>query len=316
MNLTTDLRAHKVLFIIGPTAVGKTELSLDVAEHLDGEIVSADSRQIYKYLDIGTAKPTQTERDRVPHHFIDICYPDQNYSAGQYGREARICIRQIQSRHKRAIVVGGSGFYIRALVEGLFAPKMSDPAVKEKWRQQIRNVGNEKVFHLLKRVDPVTAERLHPNDTQRIVRALEVWELSGRPISAYRQGEEKAADFVPVFIGLSRAREILYRRIDDRVDQMIAAGLVEEVKNLQKMGYGPKLNALRTVGYQEVFDYLAGTLDYATMIQTIKQNTRRFAKRQLTWFRRDLRIHWMDIENKSPGDIQKKILTKLVADRE
>lgn len=316
MNLTTDLRAHNVLFIIGPTAVGKTALSLAVAEHLDGEIVSADSRQIYKYLDIGTAKPTRTERDRVPHYFIDICYPDQNYSAGQYGRQARICIHHIQLRHKRAIVVGGSGFYIRALVDGLFAPKMSDPVVKEKWRQQIRENGNEEVFHLLRRVDPLTAERLHPNDTQRIVRALEVWELSGRPISAYRQGVEEAAEFVPVYFGLSRDRDVLYRRIDERVDQMIAAGLVEEVEKLQKMGYGPELNALRTVGYQEVFDYLAGTLTYETMVNTIKQNTRRYAKRQLTWFRRDSRIQWLDAENMSSSETIRYILSKARAERE
>jgi len=295
--LTIDLNEHKALIIVGPTAVGKTELSLCLAERLNGEIVSADSRQVYKYLDIGTAKPTPEEQARIPHHFIDIKRPDQYYSAGEYGSEARHCIDDIFRRGKIPLIVGGSGFYIQALVDGLFAPKISDPQVKEKWRTEISEKGIDAVFEKLRAVDPQTAAVLHPNDVQRVVRALEVWELSGRPISSFRKGKEKSADFQTLFIGLNREREELYQRIEKRVDAMLAAGLVEEVKSLEQMGFGPRLNALRTVGYQEVFEHLRGELSFEEMVGKIKMNTRRYAKRQLTWFRKDDRIRWFTLDD-------------------
>ena len=310
MTIALNARDKKVLCLVGPTAVGKTEISLHLAEQLGGEIVSADSRQVYKYLNIGTAKPTAKELARVPHHFIDIREPDQYYSAGEYGREARACIENLFAKEKTPIVVGGSGFYIQALVDGLFAPKISDPDVKEKWREYIREKGNEVTFRFLSNIDPQTAARLHPNDSQRIVRALEVWELSGKPISEFRAGDQKAADFAPVFIGLDRDRQALYERIEKRVDIMIENGLVEEVKDLQKTGFGPHLNALRTVGYKEVFDYLAGEIDFDEMIDSIKRNTRRYAKRQLTWFRRDERIQWILLDHKNKQETVENILQK------
>jgi len=299
---------NKVLIIVGPTAVGKTELSLKIAERLRAEIVSADSRQVYRYMDIGTAKPTADELARVRHHFIDIRDPDQYYSAGEYGREARQCIAGLLQKKIQPVVVGGSGFYIRALVDGLFAPHFSDPAVKEKWRQRIREQGAEAVFEILRQVDPVTAGRLHVNDTQRVVRALEVYELAGTPISSFRKGREKPADFQPVFVGLSRERTRLYERIEKRVEQMIKAGLVDEVKSLQEKGWGPQLNALRTVGYQEVFSFLAGEISFEEMIRLIKMNSRRYAKRQLTWFRKDERIHWLDLDQIPEKEAVEKIL--------
>ena len=308
MNLISDSNVHKVLFIIGPTAVGKTELSLNLAEQLNGNIVSADSRQVYKYLDIGTAKPTQQERARVPHHFIDIHFPDFYYSAGEYGREARQHIDSLLKNGVAPVVVGGSGFYIQALVDGLYAPAISDSAVKEKWRRRIQEEGMEPILTILKQVDPLSAERLHPNDAQRIIRALEVWELTGKPISACREGDEQPADFAPIFIALNRDRAKLYRRIEARVDQMLRDGLVDEVEHLKNMGYGPELNALRTVGYQEVFDHFSGVLSFADMVETIKRNTRRYAKRQLTWFRRDPRINWIDIDDKNEQQILQCVL--------
>ena len=307
MNLTTDLNEHRALVIVGPTAVGKTELSLRLAELLDGEIVSADSRQIYKYMDIGTAKPTTAELARAPHHFIDIRTPDQYYSAGEYGREARRCIEDIFSRGKTPIVVGGSGFYIQALVDGLFAPKISDPAVKERWRARIRDEGMDVVFEKLRVVDPKTAAALHPNDAQRVVRALEVWELAGKPISSFRKGEEKPAKFQPVFVGLNRDRAKLYERIETRVEAMLRAGLIDEVKRLEQLGYTPQLNALRTVGYQEVFEFLRGELQHNEMTEKIKMNTRRYGKRQLTWFRRDDRIQWFSMDSENEQNLLKKI---------
>ena len=306
--MTIDSNEHKVLLIVGPTAVGKTELSLQLAELLNGEIVSADSRQVYRYMDIGTAKPTAEERRRAPHHFIDVRTPDQYYSAGEYGREARRCISEIQARGRMPIVVGGSGFYIRALVDGLFAPKISDPHVKEKWRQAIRQNGVKAVFRQLQKIDPQTAAKLHPNDRQRVVRALEVWELSGKPISSFRKGEEVPADFDPVFVGLNRERPKLYERIERRVDAMLDAGLVQEVRRLLEMGYGLQYNALRTVGYQEVFQYLNGELSSEAMADKVKMNTRRYAKRQLTWFRRDERIRWFSLDEFSIENILKSVM--------
>ena len=288
-----------MLLLVGPTAVGKTGLSLPLAEKLAGEIVAADSRQVYRYMDIGTAKPTREEQQRIPHHFIDIRDPDQYYSAGEYGREARRCIEDLLAQGRQPVVVGGSGFYISALVDGLFAPKISDPEVKIRWRQRIDEQGLPAVFHYLQQVDPITAARLHANDAQRMVRALEVYELTGRPISDFHKGQEEPARFTPVFVGLTRPRHELCRRIEQRVDAMLAAGLVEEVKNLQERGYGPGLNALQTVGYQEVFQYLAGQIDYRRMTDLIKIHSRRYAKRQMTWFRRDSRIQWLDIEKES-----------------
>ena len=301
----------KVLILVGPTAVGKTALSLDLAEQLNAEIVSADSRQVYKFMDIGTAKPTPEELERIPHHFIDIRSPDQLYSAGEYGRDARDVIATLLSKFITPLVVGGSGFYIRALVDGLFAPQATDPEKKEQWRHRIKVEGKEQVFAILQKVDPETAARLHINDTQRVVRALEVWELTGRPISEFRQGEEISASFSPLFFGLNRKRDELYARIEQRVDDMISEGLVGEVENLLHMGYGPQHNALRTVGYREVFDHFDGKIDYETMIDTIKQNTRRYAKRQLTWFRKDERIFWMDPGEQSHDFIVETILYQL-----
>ncbi|HPI72005.1 MAG TPA: tRNA (adenosine(37)-N6)-dimethylallyltransferase MiaA [bacterium] len=297
------MSAPRVFFLIGPTAVGKTELSLELASRFSADIVSADSRQIYRYMDIGTAKPTPKERSRVPHHFIDIRDPDEPYSAGEFGRAARQCIADLLRRGRGVWVVGGSGFYLQALVAGLFAPQVSDPLVKEKWRQAIREQGREAVYAYLQRVDPETHDRLHINDTQRIVRALEVYELSGRPISHFRSGEEQPADFTPLYIGLDRPRSSLYQRIESRVDRMLESGLLEEVRGLQERGWDARLNALRTVGYKEVFSYFDGRIDYTRMVQLIKQNSRRYAKRQETWFRKIPDVTWFDLEQSGIEEI-------------
>lgn len=300
---------NSVLLLVGPTAVGKTEVALRLAEINGAEIVSVDSRQVYRFLNIGTAKPSPEELQRIPHHFIDIREPDQYYSAGEYGREARRCIAELQERGTIPIVVGGSGFYVRALVDGLFAPKISDPEVKEKWRQCIRDRGNNAVFAYLQQVDPQSAATLHPNDTQRIVRALEVQELSGKPISSFRQGDEQAAAFQPLFVGLRLERRLLCERIERRVDQMFATGLVDEVRELRSKGWGIELNALHTVGYQEVFEHLEGKISHEEMVQKIKINSRRYAKRQMTWFRRDDRINWLDVDGKTTDAVVQEIMT-------
>ena len=283
------------MLLTGPTAVGKTELSLQLATILSAEIISADSRQVYRYMDIGTAKPTVEERRSIPHHFINVRTPDQEYSAGSFGEDARACIGDLHARGKQAVVAGGSGFYIQALVDGLYAPKISDSRIKAKWRALYHSRGADSLMQELEAVDPASAGRLHPNDMQRIVRALEVYELTGRPLSDFQPQRAHAADFFPVFIGLNRERDALYQRIEKRVDKMIGDGLLKEVEQLQAMGYDASLNAMQTVGYREVFAYQAGLFSFEEMVGEIKKNTRRYAKRQMTWFSKDRRIRWFDI---------------------
>lgn len=285
----------RILFIVGPTGVGKTALSLELAKRIDSEIVSADSRQVYKYMDIGTAKPTPEELAAVSHHFIDIKNPDEYYSAGQFGTEARSCIKDIQHRGRQSIVVGGSGLYIRALVDGLFDPKIADEEVKLELKKEACEKGIAALYDRLKTVDPKSADRLNSTDSQRIIRALEVFEITGEPFSQFLKIETQAADFEPCFVGLTLERRELYERIENRVDSMFKNDFLDEVRELEKMGYGPELNALQSVGYKEAFLYLDNRLDFPQMVALIKQKSRNYAKRQFTWFKKDERIHWVDL---------------------
>jgi len=290
---------NHVILIVGPTAVGKTYLSLKLAYQNGGEIVSADSRQIYKFMNIGTAKPTLEERASIPHHFIDIKYPDEYYSAGRYGKEARLEIKEIQKKGKLPIVVGGSGLYIKALVDGFFDAEVADAQIKKKLNEQLKLNGLARLYEQLLRVDPTLASKISPNDTQRILRGLEVWEITGTPLSQLQQETRKQADFNPVIYGLTMERQQLYRIIEERVDRMIQQGLIEEVQELIKQGYSDNLNSLQTVGYKEVFDYLKNKYTYFQMIDMIKQKSRNYAKRQMTWFRKEQRITWFAVEDKS-----------------
>jgi len=285
----------RVLLIVGPTAVGKTAVSINLAKHLDCEIISADSRQVYKFMSIGTAKPTEKERAAVPHHFIDIKYPDEYYSAGQFGEEARACIEDVFARGKQPVVVGGSGLYIRALVNGFFGEQIADGVIKQSLKRELKELGLPALYLRLRKVDPVMAARLPETDAQRILRALEVYEITLKPFSSFLEKDSSPADFAPHFVGLNLDRAQLYDRINRRVDLMIEAGLVEEVRNLLKRGYGPGLNALRTVGYQEVIAHFDGALSYPDMVALIKQKSRNYAKRQITWFRKESRVRWHDI---------------------
>lgn len=288
---------NKVLIIVGPTAVGKTGLSLDLAKNIKNvEIISADSRQVYKYMDIGTAKPASEVLASVPHHFIDTKYPDEYYSAGKFGREARQTIERLLNENKFPIVVGGSGLYIRALVDGFFEKQVFDQQVKAQLKNKIKSHGLEALYERLKQVDPISAEKLHPNDQHRIVRALEVYELTGVPLSKFQDQESIKAHFEPIFIGLTRERKHLYQIIEDRVEAMLDQGLVDEVKKLNEMGYHSKLNSMQTVGYREVYEYLDQKIEFNEMVQLIKQRSRNYAKRQMTWFRKDERIKWFDVD--------------------
>jgi len=287
---------RKALAIVGPTASGKTKLSLIVAEKLDGEIISADSRQIYRYMDIGTAKPSPEEREKVKHYFIDELNPDEEFNAGLFGEKARKIIEDIFSRGKVPIIVGGSGLYIKSLIDGFFEGPGADWELREILYRRAKDLGKESLYEELKKVDPVSAQKIHPNNLKRVIRALEVYYITGKPISQLQQTVKPEINFKTVQVGLKWDRKKLYKRIEERVEEMIRNGLIDEVKKLREMGYDKNLNSLQTVGYKEVFDYLDGLISYDRMIYLIKRNSRRYAKRQLTWFRQDERIIWIDVD--------------------
>jgi tRNA dimethylallyltransferase len=289
------LKQPLALAIVGPTASGKTPASLLLAERLNGEIISADSRQIYKYLDIGTAKPARADRKRVKHYFIDVLEPDEEYSAGQFGKEARRVVEKILERKKLPIIVGGSGLYVKSVIDGLFEGAGKDPEVRARLADQLVREGVEGLFEGLKKVDPVTAAKMTEVKPRRVIRALEVYYITGKPLSEFHAEQETKPEFTAIQVGLNWKRQELYDRINQRVDRMISDGLVDEVRSLRARGYDRRLNALNTVGYKEVFDYLDGSRSLEDTITLIKRNSRRFAKRQLTWFRADKRIQWVSM---------------------
>jgi len=284
------------MILVGPTAIGKTDLAITIAQQLGKEIISADSRQVYTHMDIGTAKPSAEQVAAVPHHFISIKTPDEYYSAGQYATEARQVIAELIAAGSPPVVVGGSGLYIRALVDGFFEPKIADAEVKKRLQASIDENGLAPLYARLQKIDPATAQRLQATDKQRILRALEVYEITERPFSEFQQMQNCPADFQTSFVGLTMDRQKLYRRIEKRVDQMLEDGLLQEVQLLLEMGYTPHLNALKTVGYQEAFAYLENKISLDEMTRMIKQKSRNYAKRQYTWFRKDKRIHWIDLD--------------------
>lgn len=285
-----------VILIVGPTAAGKSELSLNLCRELPAEIVSADSRQIYKYMDIGTAKPSKEILTSIPHHFIDILEPDEYYSAGQFGLQAREVIDHIFARDKIPLVVGGSGLYIKALLEGFFIGDSIDLKIRESLRQRLIKEGSEALHGNLLKVDPQSASQIHPNDSQRILRALEVYLSTGKKLSDLHRAKVPLPDFIPLKFGIVKERSLLYRDIDQRVERMFQMGLLKEVATILQMGFDKTLNSLNTVGYKEVIQYLDGKIDYQTCMNLIKQNSRHYAKRQLTWFRADTEIRWHKIE--------------------
>ncbi len=282
----------KLLVLVGPTAVGKTSLSLRLARTFDGEIVSADSRLFYRGMDIGTAKPTVLERADVPHHLIDFCDPDQTLTLAQYQRLAYETINGILDRHKLPILVGGTGQYVMALIQGWGIPEVApDPAL----RRQLEALGGAELARWLQHLDPEAARNIDHRNIRRVVRALEVTLTVGRPISEIQRKTAPSYDIC--IIGLYRDRLNLYQRIDRRVDQMLANGLLDEVSELKDMGYSPELPAMSGLGYRQILSSLSGEIDMDEAIERIKFETHRFARQQATWFRRnDPRIEWFDAD--------------------
>jgi len=285
-----------LLVIVGPTAVGKTKMAIQLAHRLQGEVVSADSRQVYRYMDIGTAKPTWEEREGIPHHLIDIIDPDEEFSVADYQRLAQRVIRDIWARNKLPILAGGTGFYISAVIDNY---NFSSHAVNREYRRQMQRLGEKYggayLLEKLRPVDPVAAERLHPNDLRRIIRALEVYEFTGRPLSQWEREQDKESPYLLSIVGLTMDRAALYAVINRRVEEMIARGLVEEVRALLARGYSPDLNSMQGLGYKEIIPYLEGKIELEEAVEILQRNTRRFAKRQMTWFRRDPRINWYNV---------------------
>ena len=294
---------HSVLVIVGPTASGKTALSILLAEKLGGEIISADSRQIYRYLDIGTAKPTPEELKRAIHHFISILNPDQNYTAGEYGQQARAKIEELLKQNKQPILVGGSGLYVRAAIDGFFEGPGKNSEIREQLETEAQTLGSEILFERLKKIDPISAAKMDATKVRRVIRALEVYYATGKPISDLHSAQEIKIPFEAVQFGLEWDRKALYRRIEQRVDEMIENGLIEEVRGLLVKGYSRSANALNTVGYKETFDFIEGKITEEEMIRLIKQNTRHFAKRQLTWFRADKRVRWIPVNDETNWNV-------------
>ena len=269
--------------VYGPTAVGKTELMLNVCQSLDCEIISMDSRQIYRYMDIGTAKPTKEEREIVPHHMIDIIDPDQNYNAFMYRKDAIKIMRDLKSRGKIPVFVGGTGLYAEALVRGIFEGVPAD----ENIRKELKKLHEKEpgiLRKMLEEFDPESAKKIHPNDLKRTIRALEVYIKTGKRISQLQKEARPAGDFKIVI--LWRERKELYERINLRVEKMIEKGLIDETKRLLDMGYSKDLNSLNTIGYKETIEFLEGKYDFQHYLHILKRNTRHFARRQIIWSKR------------------------------
>jgi tRNA dimethylallyltransferase len=299
--------------IFGPTAVGKTDLSLSIARNLQAEIVGGDSRQVYRFLDVGTAKPSAAQRRAVPHHLIDIVNPDEPLDAARFVQLAWDCIQSIEARGKLPLVVGGSGFYLRALTDGLFTGPGADPGVRSALEAEARRLGLRSLHERLTAVDPAAAQRIHPHDRVRIIRALEVYALTGRPISQWQgqwQKPERPRNFL--LIGLRREPEDLRQRIVARTDAMLLMGLEAEVRSLLARGYAASLPSLQSVGYGEIIAYLDGQCDLPCARQRIERHTWRLAKRQMTWFRRLSSVRWISL-TETPEAEAVQIICSLLA---
>ena len=283
---------EKTLIVIaGPTAVGKTDLSIKLAQHFNTVILSADSRQFYREMSIGTAKPTPEEQQGIKHYFIDSHSITEEYNAGQFEADALNVLEQVFREKDVAILVGGSGLYMRALCEGMDEMPEVAPEIREELNQKLQTEGLETLGEMLRKLDPEYYKQVDKNNPQRVIRALEVCLASGKPYSIYRNQHKKNRPFRIIKIGLERPRTELYFRIDSRMDQMLAQGLLEEAKRL--LPY-KEHNALQTVGYSEIFDFLEGKYDWEEAVRLLKRNSRRYAKRQLTWFKRDPEFTWFE----------------------
>lgn len=307
----TDATKGTLLVMVGPTAVGKTALAVRLGQSLNGEVVSADSRQVYRGMDIGTAKPTPEERAQTPHHLIDIRDPDEPLTLAEYQALAYKAIDWLLARGKLPMLVGGTGQYVRAVVEGWGIPRVPpQEALRAEFYAEAESSGHEALHARLRELDPAAAERIDARNVRRVVRALEVCLVAGRPISDLQRKQPPPYRIVQV--GLTRPRELLYQRVDDRVDAMIEAGLVDEVRRLVEAGYGWELPAMSGLGYRQLRAVLRGEASLGEAVGEIKRETRRFIRHQSNWFSlSDPRIHWFDLETTPLPDVQAAVIELL-----
>ncbi|NSL51102.1 tRNA (adenosine(37)-N6)-dimethylallyltransferase MiaA [Calidifontibacillus erzurumensis] len=285
----------KVIAIIGPTAVGKTKASIEIALALDGEIISGDSMQIYRGMNIGTAKVTEDEMQGIPHHLIDIKDPWEEFSAAEFKELATHCIEEITNRGKVPIIVGGTGLYIQAVLSGYhFSKAASNQEYRVFLEKRIEEEGIEKVYNELLTIDPESIKRIHPNNVRRVIRALEIYHETGLTMTEYLKKQEQEAPYDDLIIGLTMERDLLYDRINKRVDQMVQQGLIEEVRALYEAGIRD-CQSVQAIGYKELYDYFEGKVSKEEAIELLKRNSRRYAKRQLTWFRNKMDVNWVDM---------------------
>lgn len=301
-----------LVVVAGPTASGKTRLAIELAKLVDGEIVSADSMQIYKYLDIGSAKPSEDERREAIHHMIDFLEPDAEYSVADYTEKAHEVIFDISSRGKMPVMCGGTGLYINSVVDDVtFGEIDTDYEIRAELEEYAKLNGNESLLKILNEFDPISAKRLHPNNLRRIIRAIEFYRVTGVPISEHQEmTKQRESRYDPIMFCIDFDRQKLYERINMRVDIMIKSGLLDEVKSLIDMGYTTALNSMKAIGYKELIDYFDGKSTLDDAVEIIKQSSRRYAKRQLTWFRRDERIIWLDAEADVVNEAYKAVKEK------
>jgi len=299
-----------LVIIAGPTAVGKTDISIEIAKRLNGEIVSADSMQIYKFLDIGSAKPTKEEMQNITHYLIDEIDPRTKFSVSEYRDLAKKYIEKIIAKDKLPIVTGGTGLYINSLIYEMdFSNTSSDKAIREKLTKEYEKYGSEYLHDKLKEVDSESAERIHPNNTQRVIRALEIYYSTGEGIKDFSKDLIESKDYDSILIGLGRDRQELYERINKRVDIMFNEGLLEEVKRLVNMGMKVEDISMKGIGYKEVIGYLDGEYDLNRAIELIKRNTRRYAKRQITWLKRYKKMKWFNLDENTNKE---KIISNII----
>jgi tRNA dimethylallyltransferase len=302
--------------IVGPTATGKTDVGILLAEALGGEIISADCMAVYRGMDIGTAKPTPEQRQRACFHLIDICHPDEPFSVARFQQLALEAIQQIRERGALPLVVGGTGLYVKALLDGFqIPPTAADEVLRQRLWQEAKQAGSVVLHARLQQVDPQAAARIHPHDAVRIIRALEVYHATGRPISDWQRQESPPEIGKARRFGLTMPRGLLYRRINERVERMIAQGWLEEVRRLLEAGYAPDLPAMRSLGYGELVQAIQGKITLCEAIAQIQRETRRFAKRQLTWFRADKQLEWIDA-SQGAEETARQILEQLRSERE
>ncbi len=306
----------KTIVILGPTGVGKSEAAVRVAERIGGEIVSADSRQVYRGMDIGTAKPGPALRNRVAHHLIDIVSPDAVFSAGKFRELAGETVRDILRRGKFPLIVGGTGLYLRALLTGLWEGPRADWRLRDRLEAEEMERGPGYLHEKLKSLDPEAAARIHPRDRSKTMRALEVFLLTGVALTRHHRAVPAGLPQLPaLWIGLSRDRKDLYERINLRVGEMMRAGMLAEVRRLVKAGYSPALPSMRGLGYRQLVGYLKGRYTLERAVELIRRDTRRYAKRQLTWFRAEPRIRWVDLAREDgEGETAEKILQAIQDD--